>query len=254
MKNRVNSVAVITGGTSGIGWKTAELLLDTRPDVACALVDLNEGRSGELIERFGRRRVCFVRCDVTDPAAVNAAVAEIENWNRPINMLVTCAGIHIVGDSFELPVEHWQEVLRVHVDGTFFWCQAAGRAMREAGGGAIVTVGSIAQDFGFPGRAAYTTSKAGIAGLTRVLAVEWGPEGIRVNQVVPGMVQTPLLQRIAAQGVLDIEAAAQEYPAGRLGTTGDLAEAIVFLLSGQASFITGELMRVDGGFRAQRLA
>ena len=254
MKNRVNSVAAITGGASGIGWKTAEFLLESRPDVACALVDLNEGQSGELIERFGRHRVRFVNSDVTDPAAANAAVAEIENWNRPIKMLVTCAGIHIVGDSFEYPSEHWREVLRVHINGTFFWCQAAGRAMREAGGGAIVTVGSIAQDFGFPRRAAYTTSKAGIAGLTRVLAVEWAPAGIRVNQVLPGMVQTPMLQRTAAQGVLDLEAVAAEYPLGRIGTTGDLAAAIVFLLSEQASFITGELVRVDGGFRAQRLA
>lgn len=246
-------MATITGGASGIGWKTAELLLQKRPDVACALVDLNEGRSAELIERFGRDRVRFVQCDVTDPAAVNAAAAEIENWNRPIDMLVTCAGVHIVGDSFELPAEHWQKVLRVHIDGTFYWCQAAGRAMRDAGSGAIVTVGSIAQDFGFPGRAAYTTSKAGIAGLTRVLAVEWAPAGIRVNQVIPGMVLTPMLQRIAAQGILDTEAATAEYPLGRLGTTGDLAEAIVFLLSEKASFITGELLHVDGGFRAQRL-
>ncbi len=246
-------MATITGGASGIGWKTAELLLQKRPDVACALVDLNEGRSAELIERFGRDRVRFVQCDVTDPAAVNAAAAEIENWNRPIDMLVTCAGVHIVGDSFELPAEHWQKVLKAHIDGTFYWCQAAGRAMRDAGGGAIVTVGSIAQDFGFPGRAAYTTAKAGIAGLTRVLAVEWAPAGIRVNQVIPGMVLTPMLQRIAAQGVLDTEAATAEYPLGRLGTTGDLAEAIVFLLSEKAGFITGELLHVDGGFRAQRL-
>lgn len=254
MKNRVCSVAVITGGAGGIGWKTAELLLENRPDVACALVDLKEGRSAELTERFGRDRVRFVRSDVTDPTAANAAVAEIEKWRRPVDMLVTCAGIHIVGDSFELPAEHWQEVLKVHINGTFYWCQAAGRAMRDAGGGAIVTVGSIAQDFGFPGRAAYTTSKAGIAGLTRVLAVEWAPAGIRVNQVIPGMVHTPLLQRIAAQGILDLEAATAEYPLRRLGTTGDLAEAIVFLLSEQASFITGELIHVDGGFRAQRLA
>ena len=247
-------MAAITGGASGIGWKTAESLLESRPDVACALVDLNEGQSAELIERFGQDRVRFVRCDVTDQAAANAAVAEIQQWNQPINMLVTCAGIHIVGDSFDLPAEHWQNVLRVHINGTFFWCQAAGRAMRDEGGGAIVTVGSIAQDFGFPGRAAYTTSKAGIAGLTRVLAVEWAPAGIRVNQVIPGMVQTPMLERIAAQGILDTEAAAAEYPLERLGTTGDVAEVIVFLLSDQASFITGEQVHVDGGFRAQRLA
>lgn len=253
MSDQVSSVAVITGGASGIGWKTAEVLLERRPDVACALVDLNEAQSAELIDRFGEDRVRFVQCDVTDPAAVNAAAAEIVAWNSPIGMLVTCAGIQIVGDSFELATEHWRKVTAVHLNGTFYWCQAAGRAMRDGGGGSIVTVGSIAQDFGFPGRAAYTTSKAGIGGLTRVLAVEWAPAGIRVNQVIPGMVETPLFQRAAAQGIVDAEAAASEHALGRLGATGELAEAIVFLLSEQASFITGELVHVDGGFRAQRL-
>lgn len=253
MSNSISAVAVITGGASGIGWKTAELLLERRCDVGCALVDLNEAQSAELVDRFGADRVRFVQCDVTDQAAVDAAVREIEDWNKPIRMLVTCAGIQIVGDSFELPAEHWQRVLGVHLHGTFYWCQAAGRAMRDAGGGSIVTVGSIAQDFGFPGRAAYTTSKSGIAGLTRVLAVEWAPAGIRVNQVIPGMVETPLFKRAASQGIVDAEAAGSEHALGRLGTTGELAEAIVFLLSDRSSFITGELVHVDGGFRARRL-
>ena len=253
MSSQVASVAVITGGASGIGWKTAELLLEARPDTACALVDLDEAQSGELVGRFGADRVRYVPCDVTDQAAVAHAVEQIEAWNRPIKMLVTCAGIQIVADSFELPAEDWRKVLSVHLDGTFYWCQAAGRAMRDAGGGSIVTVGSIAQDFGFPGRAAYTTSKAGIGGLTRVLAVEWAPAGIRVNSVIPGMVETPLFRRAAAQGIVDAQAAASEHALDRLGSTGEIAEAIAFLLSERSSFITGELVHVDGGFRAQRL-
>lgn len=253
MSNQASSVAAITGGASGIGWKTAEVLLERHPEVACALVDLDEAQSGELVARFGEDRVRFVRCDVTDQHAVGEAVETIEAWNRPIKMLVTCAGIQIVGASFELPAEHWQKVLAVHLNGTFYWCQAAGRAMRDAGGGSIVTVGSIAQDFGFPGRAAYTTSKAGIGGLTRVLAVEWAPAGIRVNSVIPGMVETPLFQRAAAQGIVDAGAAAAEHALDRLGSTGEIAEAIAFLLSERSSFITGELVHVDGGFRALRL-
>lgn len=248
-----SQVAVITGGASGIGWKTADLLLQKHPEVGCALVDLNEAQSGELIERYGPDRVLFVPCDVTDPEAVQTAMTQIEEWRQPVRMLVTCAGIQIAGDSFQMPTEHWQKVLATHLNGTFFWCQAAGRAMRDAGGGAIVTVGSIAQDFGFPGRAAYTTSKAGIGGLTRVLAVEWASAGIRVNQVIPGMVETPLFKRAAEQGIVDTEQAAGEHPLGRLGTTEELASAIVFLLSEEASFVTGTLMHADGGFRAQRL-
>ena len=228
MSSQEPGVAVITGGASGIGWKTAEVLLERRPEMACALVDLNEAQSGELLERFGPARARFVQCDVTDPLAVSTTAAEIEGWRGPIRMLVTCAAIQIVGDSFELPTEHWQKVLAVHLNGTFYWCQAAGRSMRDGGGGSIVTVGSIAQDFGFPGRAAYTTSKAGIGGLTRVLAVEWAQWGIRVNSVIPGMVETPLFKRAAAQGIVDAEAAASEHALGRLGTTGELAEAIVF--------------------------
>ncbi len=253
MISHVSSVAVITGGASGIGWKTAELLLERRPDTACALVDLDPARSEELVESFGPDRVRFVPCDVSDPSEVNAAAQSIERWNRPIRMLVTCAGIQIVGDSFDLPAEHWQKVRSVHLDGTFYWCQAAGRAMRDAGGGSIVTVGSIAQDFGFPGSAAYTASKAGIGGLTRVLAVEWAAAGIRVNSVIPGMVETPLFKRAAAQGIVDAEAAASEHALGRLGATRELADVIVFLLSERASFITGELVHADGGFRALRI-
>ena len=205
------------------------------------------------MERFGVDRVRFVQCDVADHAVVTAAAAQIEEWRSPIRMLATCAGIQIVGDSFELASEKWLKVLSVHINGTFLWHQAAGRSMRDGGGGSIVTVGSIAQDFGFPGRAAYTTSKAGIGGLTRVLAVEWARAGIRVNQVMPGMVETPLFLRSAAQGIVDAEAPASEHALGRLGTTEELAEAIVFLLSEQSSFITEELVHVDGGFRAQRL-
>lgn len=253
MSGRVSSVAVITGGASGIGWKVAEVLLERHPDVACALVDMDRAEAGDLEERFGGNRVRWVQCDVTDQSAVISAVERIEAWNRPIKMLVTCAGIQIVGDSFDLAAEHWLKVLSVHLNGTFYWCQAAGRAMRDAGGGSIVTVGSIAQDFGFPGRAAYTTSKAGIGGLTRVLAVEWASAGIRVNSVIPGMVETPLFRRAAAQGIVDPEEAAAEHALDRLGSTGEIAEAIVFLLSDRSSFVTGELVHVDGGFRALRL-
>jgi NAD(P)-dependent dehydrogenase (short-subunit alcohol dehydrogenase family) len=167
-----------------------------------------------------------------------------------IDVLVNNGGIGNVRPSELVSADDWRRVLDVNLTGVFQMSQLAGRAMLRAGSGAIVNVGSLTTFLGFPHRAAYGASKAAVAELTRTLASEWGPRGIRVNCVVPGFIATQPVQRLVAAGTLDEASLRARTPLRRLGQPEDLVEPVLFLASDAARFITGVALPVDGGWLA----
>jgi len=240
---------LITGAADGIGWATAQrfaaggdrvVILDLRDELALQ-------RAAELGEAH-----LGLGCDVTHEGAVQAAVAQALAHTGRLDVLVNNAGIgDQPGGTVDQSVDAFDRVLNVHLRGSFLMSRECGRVMlNQEQGGAIVNLASIVASAGIPGRNAYGAAKAGIVGMTKAMAVEWGARGIRVNAVAPGYVRTALVERLQAQGSLNSDAIHARTPMGRMGTPAEIAEAIAFLASAQASFITGAVLAVDGGWIA----
>jgi NAD(P)-dependent dehydrogenase (short-subunit alcohol dehydrogenase family) len=187
---------------------------------------------------------------VADSAAVDAAAAQIVGARGRLDVLVNAAGINpTVRRSEQLTDSDWRSILDVNLTGTFYCCRAAGRQMLETGGGSIVNVSSVHGSTGVPRMAAYGASKGGVENLTRSLAVEWAASSIRVNCLAPGYFHTQLTERyLASQLGQHVRAA---IPLGRVGDAQELVGAAIFLASDAASYVTGTLLHVDGGWTAQ---
>ncbi len=243
-----DKVALITGAGSGLGLATASAF--AREGARVVINDLREAAAQEAARGLGDGHAA-VGGDVSKEDDVAAMVeAAVARCGR-IDILVNNAG---VADSFvptvEQPLSHWQRLIDVHLTGTYLVSKTVAPTMMRQGGGAILNLNSIAGVLGLPVRTAYSAAKAGIGMLTRVLGCEWGPHNIRVNAVAPGYILTPLTEGLIAAGRIDPARIRRRTPMGLLGAPEDIAEAMVFLASDRARFITGVTLPVDGGYCA----
>jgi NAD(P)-dependent dehydrogenase (short-subunit alcohol dehydrogenase family) len=244
----VSRVAVVTGAASGIGLGVARrlvadghrvALLDRDGDAAAAA-------AAALDSAGGTARA--VEVDVADWASVDAAFAAVRDQLGPVEILVTSAGIEAFDDVLDITPEVWNQVMAVNLTGTFACAQAAIADMVPAGWGRIVTISSSSAQSGAPRMAHYAASKGGVIGLTRALAVELARSGITVNTIPPSLVHTPMVDKAVAAGAFPgVDVVAPMIPVGRAGTPDDIAGACAYLCSDEASYVTGQVIGVNGG-------
>ena len=245
-------VALVTGGASGIGLAAATRLLAEGATVVVADVQSPAGEPGERLSADDRAHL--VSCDVTDAAAVEAVVDRIVDAHGGVDVLVHAAGIAHVGTVLETSEAAWDRVMAVNLKGAFLCCRAVARVMQGRGRGAIVLVASEEGVVGGARAAAYCASKGGVIQLTRAMAVDHGPEGLRVNCVCPGPVQTPLLQAFfeaKPDPLAAARAATDSTVLRRIGRPEEIASLIAFAASDEASYLTGSILMADGGVTAQ---
>ncbi|MFN8377462.1 MAG: SDR family NAD(P)-dependent oxidoreductase [Anaerolineae bacterium] len=244
-------VAIITGGARGIGEACANLLMARGASVVVA--DIQPDRAAATAQRlqaaFPGRRALARQVDVRKQADCFAmADFAVQELGR-VDVLVNSAGIIGPAPSLEVTEEAWNNLISINLSGTFFCCQAVARYMQDHGG-AIVNLSSIAAQAAWPRRVSYAAAKAGITAVTSSLAVEWGPFQIRVNAVAPTWVATELVVDAFKSGVVDRSRLDSATPLGRIAVVEDIARAVGFLASDEASMITGQVLYVDGGFLA----
>jgi peroxisomal 2,4-dienoyl-CoA reductase len=253
-------VALVTGGGTGIGFGIAELLAGLGAHVVLA------SRKPEPLEAAATRlrdaggSASTVAVDVRDPERVRAMVEQVQNERGRIDLLVNNAAGNFYAPSESLSPNAWKSVVEIDLYGTFFCSQAVVPAMKAQGGGRIVSISMTLHYRGWPQMAHATAAKAGVDALTRTLAVEWAPHGIRVNAIAPGPIPTEGVRKAftppAASGIPDVFAAAEEamaryarksIPLQRWGTPRDIANTVAFLASPAGDWITGAILVVDGG-------
>lgn len=235
---------IVTGGSKGIGLAVVEAFIGEGASVEY-ISRSKAGRHDELAARaagFGRE-LRWSACDVSDPVALEAAI-EASIARGPIDVVVNNAGITRDGLVFRMSTEDWNSVLGTNLTSTFVVCRAAARAMIKRRSGSIINVSSVVGITGNGGQTNYSASKAGLIGFTKSLAKEVASRGVRVNAIAPGFIETSMTDAIPAEAKTRLMS---QIPLGRAGRADEIASTIVFLASDMASYITGEVIKIDGG-------
>lgn len=245
-------VAIITGGAQGIGRACAEAL--AAEGCAVVIADFNYPKAvavaAEIGDEYGVHTYA-VDVDIAQSNQCQAVVGESSARAGKLSILVNCAVLYREAPAIDQDPGEWADVIDVGVNGAFYMSQAFARSVADRGGvGAIVSVSSVSATHSMQRKAAYSAAKAALESMTRSLAVEWGPLGIRVNAVAPSHVATETITSLAADGLLPVDRITARIPLGRLAEPAEVADAVVFLCSDQARFITGQVIAVDGGYTA----
>lgn len=245
-------VAVVTGGAQGIG--AACCLALARAGAAVVVADLDgqaaAQTAADIAAQAGVRSFSY-GADVGNDDQCRELITWAAAAGGRLNILVNCAAQFHNQPALEIDMAAWQRVFQVGVQGAFSCSQAlARRVIAHDHGGVIVNISSITATHSAPGRTAYAAAKAALDSMTRSLALEWAPYGIRVNAVAPSHTATPRIRQVAAAGGIDADAIVRRIPLGRMAEPAEIADAVVFLCSERASFITGQIIAVDGGYTA----
>jgi NAD(P)-dependent dehydrogenase (short-subunit alcohol dehydrogenase family) len=244
MAPNIRKTAIITGGASGIGLAIARKF--TENNIKSILIGRNEARLKEACKVLGDL-ASWVRCDLTKMESLPELVQKIVKKYGKIDILVNNAGIHLKKPFVEVSDEEYQKVILTNQVAVFSLSREVAKVMLDQRTGSIVNISSMASQYGIPQVIAYTASKSAVEGMTRAMAVELSPLGIRVNCIAPGFIKTEMSERALANDPQREKRVYSRTPLGRLGNTEEVADAAYFLASDSSSYITGVVLPVDGG-------